>query len=65
MNTASKRMAAIGVGLPVPRLLPIPDSTISATDRQWLCWCYVGIAAGLPVTASAAAFIRGAMWGTF
>ena len=51
IDTRAKRSSAIGVGLPVPSMLPDADGTVVATDRQWLTWLYSGIAAAVPVDA--------------
>jgi hypothetical protein len=51
IDTRAKRSSVIGVGLPVPSLLPTVDGTIAASDRQWLAWLYSGIAASVPVDA--------------
>lgn len=29
-------------------ILPVPDGTIGAADREHVCWIYSGIAAGSP-----------------
>ena len=37
------------MGLPVPSVLPNPDSTVDSNDRQMTAYTYAGIAAGAPV----------------
>jgi hypothetical protein len=48
VDTRNKRASCIGVGLPVPSVLPNPDSTIDSNDRQMVTWLYAGIAADSP-----------------
>lgn len=43
VDTRNKRMSLIGIGSPVPSVLPNPDGTIGATDRAHLLWLYAGI----------------------
>jgi len=45
VDSKAKRMSCIGVGLPVPSLLPVADSSVSAADRLHLSWLYAGIEA--------------------
>ena len=45
VDSKAKRMSCIGIGLPVPSLLPVADNSVSAADRLHLCWLYSGIAA--------------------
>ena len=52
MDTASKRYSILGIDLPFPRLFPIPDGTISATDRQWFIGKYSGIPFETPVVST-------------
>ena len=44
VDTAAKRMSCIGVALPVPSVLPIPDGDIGDYNRISLVWLYSGIA---------------------
>lgn len=46
MDTPSKRASAIGVALPTRLVLPIPDGSVEAGDRQNVAYCYAGIVAG-------------------
>ena len=46
VDTAIKRASVIGVGSPIPRLLPIPSGTVGAGPRQMLAYLYIGILAG-------------------
>lgn len=48
MNTPSKRASAIGIGLAVRLVLPVPDGAVEAGDRQHVAYCYAG-GAGAPV----------------
>lgn len=47
IDTAAKRAAALGVGMPPGVILPMPDGTVSAQDRAQLVGTY------LPASASA------------
>ncbi len=49
MNTANKRASAIGIGLAIRLVLPIPDSTIDQADRQQVAYSYAGIPAASPI----------------
>jgi len=49
IDTRNKRASCIGVCLPVPGVLPNPDSTVDSNDRQMTAYTYAGIAAGAPV----------------
>jgi hypothetical protein len=49
MNTANKRASAIGIGLALRLVLPIPDATIDAADRQQVAYSYAGIQAANPI----------------
>ena len=51
VDSQAKRMSCIGLGLAVPSLLPVADSSVSAPDRLHLCWLYSGIAAAAAVVA--------------
>ena len=44
VDTRNKRMSMIGLGIPVPSVLPDPDGTISSSDRAQFLWLYSGIA---------------------
>lgn len=46
IDTALKRFSAINVGNPWRNVLPIPDGTIGAADRQIVVRLYSGILAG-------------------
>ena len=48
VDTATKRYSMLGIDLPFVRLYPVPDGTVSATDRQQFVWKYSGIAFGAP-----------------
>lgn len=52
IDTATKRYSVIGFDLPFVRMFPVPDGTISATDRQGWLWKYTGIAFSAPVISS-------------
>ncbi|KKM66889.1 hypothetical protein LCGC14_1476700 [marine sediment metagenome] len=43
IDTRAKMASIIGLGLPTPSLLPVPDDTIGSADRQHLLWLYSGI----------------------
>jgi hypothetical protein len=43
-DSAPKRYSGLGIDLPWPLMLPAPDGTISATDRQHWVRKYVGVA---------------------
>lgn len=49
MNTANKRASAIGFGLAIRLVLPIPDGTIDQADQQDVAYSYAGILATAPV----------------
>lgn len=51
MNTANKRASAIGIGLALRLVLPIPDGTIQFGDRQQVAYSYAGIHANAPILA--------------
>lgn len=55
LDTQQKRMSAVGVALPVPSLLPIPDGDIDEIDRQICVWFASVIAAGGYTTLAAPA----------
>ena len=40
IDSKAKRISCIGIGLPVPSLLPVANSSISAEDRMHLSWLY-------------------------
>jgi len=40
VDTRDKRMSLIGLALPVPRVLPNPDNSITAPDRAMLLFLY-------------------------
>ena len=56
MNTATKRASAIYAGSPWRTVLPVPDGTIGAGDRQAVAYLYAGITSAVvvPVVAEAA-----------
>lgn len=45
MNTASKRASAIGIGLAIRLVLPVPDASVDQPDRQHVAYSYAGISA--------------------
>lgn len=45
LDTRNKRASAFGWGLACCLVLPNPDGTIDAADRQQVALCYAGIAA--------------------
>jgi hypothetical protein len=49
IDSRDKRFSVIGFGSPVPSALPLPDSTISASDRAMLAWLYFGLSIGAPI----------------
>jgi len=49
MNTANKRASAIGIGLALRLVLPIPDATIDAADRSQVAYSYAGIQVSNPI----------------
>jgi hypothetical protein len=40
ITTNSERMSLIGLGSPVPRMLPEPDASIDSADRALLIFLY-------------------------
>lgn len=48
VDTRNKRMSLLGLGLPVPSVLPNPDGAFGAADRAQLLWLYSGIALQTP-----------------
>lgn len=45
VDSRNKRMSLVGFGLPVPRVLPNPDGSLSdGADRGMLLYLYHGIA---------------------
>jgi hypothetical protein len=50
-DTAQKRYSLIGLGSPVPRLLPIPQGSFAADDRALLIYLYSGLDAEAAVEA--------------
>ena len=52
VDSQAKRMSCIGIALPVPSLLPVADSSVSAADRLHLSWLYAGITAAEPAAAA-------------
>lgn len=52
-DTRDKRFSLIGLGSPVPSMLPDPDGTIAAADRAMLLWLYHGIAVAEEQVAAA------------
>lgn len=48
----------IGLGSPVPRLLPNPDAAFGAADRAFLLYLY----AGLALTVASSEIIAGTMY---
>jgi hypothetical protein len=63
LDTRLKRSSAIGSGLSFLRVLPPPDSTISAADRRDLAYCYAGLAPAPPSTGVPFAFAFVSGWG--
>ena len=57
LDTASRRASAIHVSLPFRGLLPLPDGTVGAQDRQQTAFMFAGIDAG-EAAASAAVIAR-------
>lgn len=45
VDTANKRYSVIGLGIPVPSLLPVPDGSITDEDKLHLIYLYSGISA--------------------
>lgn len=45
VDTANKRYSMIGLGAPVPSLLPVPDGSITGVDKLHLIYLYSGISA--------------------
>lgn len=45
MNTTNKRASAIGIGLAIRLVLPVPDASIAQADRQQVAYSYAGIRA--------------------
>ena len=58
VDTRDKRMSMIGLGSPVPSVLPNPDGAIGAADRAQLLWLYSGISLVAPSAFVAAFTIR-------
>lgn len=50
--TVLNRLSSINVGCPWRGILPIPDGTIAAADRQVVPFFYAGILAGAAVAVS-------------
>ena len=46
VDTRDKRFSMMGLGSPVPRVLPNPDGTIGDQDRAMFIYLYHGIALG-------------------
>lgn len=46
VDTRNRRMSLIGLGSPIPSVLPNPDGTIGAADRIQLLWLYPAYALG-------------------
>lgn len=53
VDTARKRLSALGARRPPLRRAGIPDGTIDQIDRQTITWYYGGILAGAPPSAAA------------
>ena len=53
MDTANKRMSALGVGAPYLQCFAVPDGTVGTGDKQSLALCYAGIEALVPAPPSA------------
>jgi hypothetical protein len=51
IDTAQKRFSLVGLGSPVPRLLPIPQGSFEADDRALLIYLYSGLGAEAPAEA--------------
>lgn len=49
MNTPNKRASAIGIGLAIRLILPIPDASVDQPDRQQVAYSYAGIQAASPI----------------
>jgi hypothetical protein len=54
IDTAQERYSLIGLGSPVPRLLPIPQGSFAADDRALLIFLYSGLSLGEAVAAETA-----------
>lgn len=52
VDTPQKRFSLLGLGSPVPRLLPIPQGSFGAGDRALLIFLYSGIDLGAAVAAA-------------
>lgn len=59
VDTANKRYSMIGIGSPVPRLLPVPDGAFDAADRSMLLYLYHGITpvVVVPVTVAVSLYV--------
>lgn len=43
VDTRNKRMSLIGLGSPIPTVLPNPDGAFNNFDRAQLIWLYAGL----------------------
>lgn len=57
VDTRDKRSSVVGITLPVPQVVPNPDASIDAADRQHVAWAYSGIAAAAPAPPASGAGI--------
>lgn len=48
VDTRDKRMSMLGLGSPIPRVLPNPDATIGDNDRFMFIYLYHGISLAGP-----------------
>lgn len=51
LDTRNKRASVLGFALAALVVLPAPDATIDAADRQQVAFSYAGLLAGNPVVA--------------
>lgn len=61
MNTPNKRASAIGIGLAIRLVLPIPDGAIGPADRQHVAYSYAGIQAANPIPIPNQTVARGVL----
>jgi hypothetical protein len=54
IDTRNRRASVIGYKLPMGRVFPNPDGSLTAPDRQQLTGEYPGIAVGAPPATSGA-----------
>ena len=55
---AANRISAFNFCNPFDHILPVPDGTVSALDRQHLWGMYAGIAAAVPPSTSSTFFFQ-------